>query len=102
VAAEIALYELREAFLARGMPFDAAQATLDLAAVYLDTGRGHDLRGLWEETGPLFAGRAPEQALVPLAAFGAAVHDGKITATRLGELSRELQRGRADWAMRQG
>jgi len=52
-----ALWELRDAFLDRGMGFDAVLVTLDLAADPLREGRLDDLRRLLEESIPRFEER---------------------------------------------
>jgi hypothetical protein len=52
--AELALWELRDAFLARGMSFDAGLVCLDLALAFLRQGREADLRRMADESIPLF------------------------------------------------
>jgi Putative zinc-finger len=54
---DTALWEMRDAFLERGMGFDAVLVILDLAADYLREGRGEDVRRMVEESVPQFEER---------------------------------------------
>jgi hypothetical protein len=52
--AELALWELRDAFLERGLAFDAIFVCLDLAVAFLRAGREDDLRRMVRDSIPLF------------------------------------------------
>jgi putative zinc finger protein len=52
--AELALWELRDAFLERGLAFDAVFVCLDLAVAFLRAGREDDLRRMVKESIPQF------------------------------------------------
>lgn len=52
--AEEALSQVRDGFIAASIGYDVAQASLDLAALYLETGRTAEVRRLAVETMPIF------------------------------------------------
>jgi tetratricopeptide (TPR) repeat protein len=56
-AGERALLAVRDAFVARGLAYETAQVSLELAALYAERGRIADQRRLAEEMVPLFAAR---------------------------------------------
>jgi hypothetical protein len=62
---EQALWDLRDAFLARGMAFDAVLVCLDLAAVLLRQGREADLRRMADESIRAFTEHRTEKGADP-------------------------------------
>ena len=56
-AGERDLLAVREEFVARGLAYETAQVSLELAALYAEQGRAADQRRLAEEMVPLFAAR---------------------------------------------
>src|SRR5436305_997840 len=73
--AETALREARDGFIERGIGFDAARVSLDLATVYLRQGRTGDVKRLAAEMVPIFESRdVHQEALAALLLFRRAVH----------------------------
>lgn len=57
------LKQVREGFVAAGIGYDVALVSLDLAALYLDSGRTNEVRELAAESVPLFASRGVQREL---------------------------------------
>jgi hypothetical protein len=55
--AEATLRDVRDGFLERGLGYEAAQVSLELAVLLARQGRVADMKALAEETAPLFAAR---------------------------------------------
>lgn len=96
---EQALWDLRDAFLARGMGFDAALVCLDLAALFLRQGREDDLRRMAGGSVPLFLEQGADPYLIEALLF---LRDGErrqgrpLTLGLLGEMARLVQDARHD------
>ena len=50
----VGLEQVRQDFTVRGLPYDAALASLDLAAIYLEEGRSVEVRNLARTMGWIF------------------------------------------------
>jgi tetratricopeptide (TPR) repeat protein len=89
--AERLLGEARAACLGQGMRYDGALAGLDLAELFLATGRTAEVKRLAREMGKVFAGqRVHREALAALLLFGKAAAREKVTAELLARLRRYL------------
>ena len=96
---DAALWELRDAFLERGMGFDAVLVTLDLAADYLREGRAKDIRRMLDESVPRFEERGIQPYAVDALRFlRDAVQSGEppLTPDLLTRTASLLQRVRND------
>lgn len=99
-AAEAAFFEIRDLFLERGMGFDAALVTMELAAVYQRQGHGDFIPQLAAEAIPLF--ESAELRGVPSYTTDAIrfLHDtaaaGNLTPEALTKMRALLQRRRND------
>jgi hypothetical protein len=96
---DAALWELRDAFLERGMGFDAVLVTLDLAADYLREERADDVRHMLDESVPRFEERGIQPYAVDALRFlRDAVHRGEpqLTPELLARTASLLQRVRND------
>lgn len=94
-----ALWELRDAFLDRGMGFDAVLVTLDLASDYLREGRVADIRRMLDESVPRFEERGIQPYAVDALRFlRDAVQSGEppLTPDLLTRTASLLQRVRND------
>jgi hypothetical protein len=98
-AVEAALRETRDAFLDRGMGYDAALVTLDLVSAYLREDRPGEIAPLARETAELFEARGVEPYVLHAMSFlldaaegGAA---GGVTPELVGRMARLLQRKRS-------
>lgn len=96
-AVETALRETREACFERGLEYDAALVTLDLAAALLRGGRPHEIAPLAEEAAGLFA--EPYLADAMRFLHGSAESD-EITPELVGRMALLLQRRRSGAAER--
>lgn len=93
--AEAAFKEARDAFLARGIGFDAALVALDLAVLCAERGQTGELKGLAAEMIPIFESRdVHQEALAALLLFRRSVEAETVTLGLLGDLARYLQRAR--------
>ncbi len=93
--AAVAYLEVRDAFVARGLGFDAALASLDLATVYLDQGRTDEIRGLASQMMPIFrALRVHREALAALLVFRRAVAMEQLTLGVIREVTAALEEAR--------
>ncbi len=96
---DAALWELRDAFLERGMGFDAVLVTLDLAADYLREERADDVRHMLDESVPRFEERGIQPYAVDALRFlRDAVQRGEpqLTPELLTRTASLLQRVRND------
>jgi hypothetical protein len=96
---DTALWEMRDAFLERGMGFDAVLVTLDLAADYLREERVSDVRRMVEESVPLFEERGIQPYTVDALRFlRDAIRSGepRLAPDLLTRMATLLQRARND------
>src|SRR3954462_15150700 len=93
--AETALREASGGFIARGIGFDAAGVSLDLATVYLRQGKTEDIKRLAAEMVPVFESRdVHQEALAALLLFRQAADAEEVTLGLLERISDYLQRAR--------
>lgn len=84
-------------FLAQGIGYDAALASLDLALLYAEQGRTAELKRVAEEIVPVFESQdVHREAATALMLFQDAVRTEQVTLRYLVELSRYLERARHD------
>ena len=102
--AEGALFEIRDAFLERGMGFDAALVTLELATLYLRQGHGGFLHTLATEALPHFEAAEMRGVLSYTTDAIRFLRDnaaaGKVTPEVLDRMCHLLQRRRNDPELR--
>jgi tetratricopeptide (TPR) repeat protein len=99
--AETALREARDGFIERGIGFDAAMASLDLATVYLQQGRTAELKQLAAEMVPVFESRdVHQEALAALLLFRQAADAEEVTLGLLERISDYLQLARRNPELR--
>ncbi|HEY4574737.1 MAG TPA: hypothetical protein VIJ26_12250, partial [Thermoanaerobaculia bacterium] len=99
--AETALREARDGFIERGIGFDAARVSLDLATVYLRQGRTADLKRLAAEMVPVFESRdVHQEALAALLLFRQAADAEEVTLGLLERISGYLQLARKNPELR--
>jgi hypothetical protein len=94
-----ALWEMRDAFLDRGMGFDAVLVTLDLAAESLREGQVESFRRLVEESVPLFEEKGLQPYTVDAMRFlrdAAQSGEPEPTPELLSRMTALLQRARND------
>jgi tetratricopeptide (TPR) repeat protein len=95
--AEPALREARDAFVERGIGFDAALVSLDLAALYARQGRTEEVKRLATEMVPIFESRdVHEEALAALVLFKDAAEAERVTLGLLDQIVSYLKRARLD------
>jgi tetratricopeptide (TPR) repeat protein len=93
--AETSLREARDGFVERGIGFDAAMASLDLATVYLQQGRTGELKRVAAEMVPIFESRdVHQEALAALLLFRQAADAEEVTLGLLERIAGYLQRAR--------
>jgi tetratricopeptide (TPR) repeat protein len=91
--AEKAYAEVRIGFVAAELPYDAALVSLDLAAVWLRTGRTEEIRDLVDEMVAIFRVRnIRREAIAALLVLREACERRKATAALLRSVTSELQR----------
>ena len=101
--AETALRKARDGFTERGIGFDAALASLDLATVYLRQGRTGELKRVAAEMVPVFESRdVHQEALAALLLFRQAADAEEVTLSLLERMSDYLQRARGNPELRFG
>jgi tetratricopeptide (TPR) repeat protein len=89
------LGSIRETFLAEGNPYEAALATLDLVAPYLEEGNTAEVRILADEMVAVFrAHNVPREALAAVLLFQEAAHREVATAKLAREIAASLTRTR--------
>lgn len=96
---ESILWEMRDAFLERGMGFDAVLVTLDLAADRLREGREADFLRMVEESIPLLEERGVQPSAIDALRFLQEVvrrGDPQVTPDLLARMAAILQRVRND------
>jgi hypothetical protein len=96
---ETALWEMRDAFLDRGMGFDAVLVSLDLAAAFLRDGRQEELRQMVEEGVARFEASGVQPYTVDAMRFLREILDRgepEITPDLLEKMAATLQRVRND------
>ncbi|HVR98078.1 MAG TPA: hypothetical protein VMW27_15780 [Thermoanaerobaculia bacterium] len=93
-AAEAAFREVQQEFLRRGMGYDAALVSLDLAIVYAHQHRLDELKQLALEIVPVFESRdVHREAIAALVMFQQACQEERLTAELARHLSGLLQQG---------
>jgi tetratricopeptide (TPR) repeat protein len=101
--AEAALREARDGFVERGIGFDAAIVSLDLATVYLQQGKTGELKRLAAEMVPVFESRdVHQEALAALLLFRQAAEAEEVTLGLLEKIAGYLQRARQNPELRFG
>jgi tetratricopeptide (TPR) repeat protein len=99
--AEAALREARDAFVERGIGFDAALVSLDLAALFARTGRMEEVKRLAVEMLPIFESRdVHQEALAALLLFKEAAEAERVTLGLLDQIAAYLKRARLDPELR--
>jgi len=99
--AEAALLEVRESFVADERAFDAAQVSLDLAALYLAQGRRDETRLLAAELIPIFQSREIyREALAAVIVFQQAAVMEQLTTGLLEEVTAYLEQARGNPELR--
>lgn len=93
--AEAAFREVQREFLARGMGYDAALVSLDLARLYAQEGCVDDLKKLAAELLPVFEARdVHREAIVALLIFQRACEEERTTVEMIREVAGFLRRER--------
>jgi tetratricopeptide (TPR) repeat protein len=101
--AERRLLEARDGFLAAGNDFNAALVSLDLAVLYLEQGRGGELKELAAGMGQAFRARQVQrEEMAALLLFQQAVAAERVTAHAVRRLRGYLEHCREDLAARCG
>jgi tetratricopeptide (TPR) repeat protein len=86
--AELAYREVRDAYVSQAMPYDAAVASLELAAFYAQAGRTHAVKELAAETLPIFqAVGVHREAIAALLIFQQAAEMEAVSLGLLKELA---------------
>jgi tetratricopeptide (TPR) repeat protein len=99
--AEATLREARSNFIERGIGFDAAQVSLDLAILYAQRGDHERVKRLAAEMVPIFESRdVHHNALAALLMFQEAAEAERITLGFLDRIASFLKRTRRDPEMR--
>lgn len=99
--AEGALREARDAFVERGIGFDAALVSLDLAMVYALRGESGEVKRLAAEMVPIFESRdVHQEAIAALLIFKEAAEAERISLGLLGRIAAYLERARRNPEMR--
>jgi tetratricopeptide (TPR) repeat protein len=99
--AEALLLDARRQLAERGLGYDAALLSLDLAQVYARQGRGAEMRSLAEEMLPIFQSRAVRrEAVSALIVFQNAAAMERVTLGIVQELSDSLQESRPTPSLR--
>jgi tetratricopeptide (TPR) repeat protein len=87
------LEQVRRDFTARGLPYDAARASLELAALYLEKGRTSDVRGLVRTMTWIFQAQGiTREALAALTLFCDAAQRETATVELTRQVIAELER----------
>lgn len=100
-AAEQAFFEVKETFSEAGLAFDAALASLGLAALYARQGRTAEVKPLAEEILPIFRScEVPQEALAAVIVFQKAAEKEQLTLGLVEEVSAFLEQVRANPGLR--
>jgi tetratricopeptide (TPR) repeat protein len=100
-AAEASLRAARDGFLAEGIPYDTALASLDLALLYAEQGRTGELKRLAAAMIPIFAScHIHREALAALAFFRQAVEAEKADLDLIARVAGYLRKAQHDPEMR--
>ena len=92
---EAAFREAQREFLGRGMGYDAALVSLDLAQLYAQENLGDELKRLAAELVPIFASRdIHREALMALFFFQRACEEDQLTVALAREIAGHLRRER--------
>ena len=84
---------VRDGFMARGLPYDAALVTLEAGAIVAGSGPAAEIRSLAREAAPLFAIQNPDpEVLGRLQAFRDAAESGRLTGTVARQLYLALRK----------
>ncbi|HEX6903449.1 MAG TPA: hypothetical protein VF789_27275 [Thermoanaerobaculia bacterium] len=93
--AEAAFRDVQREFLSRGMGYDAALVSLDLARLYAQEGCTDDLKKLASELMPIFESRdVHREAIVALLMFQRACAEERTTVEMIREIAAFLRRER--------
>lgn len=93
--AEAAFRDVQREFLSRGMGYDAALVSLDLARLYAQEGCTDDLKKLASELMPIFESRdVHREAIVALLMFQRACEEERMTVEMVREVAAFLRRER--------
>ena len=99
--AQEALTQVKADFTARGLAYDAALASLELAALYLEDERTAEVRDLAREMAPIFQAQGVHrEALAALRLFRQAAEREAVTLEMARRLVDYLERARHDPEMR--
>jgi tetratricopeptide (TPR) repeat protein len=98
---ERTLVEVRAEYLERGLHYDVALVSLNLAALYARQGRMAELKVLAEEMTAIFlAQEIPAEVMAALAFLRQAVEQDRATEELVGGVARFLQRAQSDPSVR--
>ncbi len=93
--AEAAFAQARRYFLERGISFDAALVSLELAVLYLEQGRAAEVKDLARELAPVFQAQdVAREALATLLLFQEAVEQETLTLDLARRYLQDLRRAR--------
>ncbi len=96
-----ALQRVREDFTSRGMAYDVALATLELAVLFLEEGRAEKVQNLARQMAPIFKSQGVHrEALAALRLFQEAAEQNAATVELARRLVRYLQRARHEPELR--
>lgn len=95
--AEKAFARMRDEFVQRGIAYDAALASLDLATVYAQQGRTGEMKQLAEEMLPIFRSRdVHREATAALLVFQRAAKAESATLQMVADIARYLREARGN------
>lgn len=93
----VALSRVREEFIARGIAYDAALASLELAAYHLERGRAGEVKRLAKQMAPIFQAQGiHREALAALRLFCRAAEQQEVTVEMARRLIEYLHLARHD------
>lgn len=99
--AEEAFEEVRKGFTDRGIPYDAATVSMDLATIYLEQGRYRELQTLASETLGIFRNLGVQrEILAALELFRKATEARQLSIRWVGELATFLNEARSKPGLR--
>ena len=99
--AEQSLAAARRGFMERGLGFDAAGVSLDLAGLYASQGRVAEMRRMAEEMLPILQSQdLHREAIAALIVFQQAVRMERVSTEFLREIRHYLERARKDHRLR--